>query len=225
MSRIKWLGQSGFQITAGSKTILIDPFLTDNPKAPIDADGIESADLICVTHDHMDHLGDSIEICKRTGAKFVGIFELGNYAESEGVENVVAINKGSTVEIEGVEVTMTKAFHSSERGSPTGFVLDTGEERIYHSGDTSIFGDMELIGNLYKPEVACLPIGGYYTMGPREAVEAVKLINPEAVVPMHYLTFPVLEQSADGFLKELERRAPEVKPVVLDPGEIHEFDF
>lgn len=223
MGSIKWLGQSGFEIKASDKTILIDPFLTDNPKAPISPDEIEGADLICVTHDHMDHLGDSIELCKQTGATFVGIFELGNYAESQGVENVVGMNMGATLDVKGVKVSMVQAFHSSQRGSPCGFILDFGEKRIYHAADTSLFGDMKLIGEYYEPEIACIPIGGYYTMGAREAVEAVKLIKPEAVIPMHYLTFPVLAQSADEFLEILEEEAPKVEPIVLNPGEIHEF--
>lgn len=223
MGSLKWLGQSGFEIKADEKTILIDPFLDDNPKAPIGSDEIEEADLVCVTHDHTDHLGDSIEICKRTGATFVGTFELGNFAESEGVENAIGMNIGATLEIKGIDVSMIKAFHTSNRGAPTGFVLDLGEKRIYHAGDTSLFGDMELISELYEPEIACLPIGSYYTMGPREAAEAVKMIGPEEVVPMHYLTFPVLEQSADEFLSELQEREVEAEAVVLDPGESHEF--
>lgn len=223
MNIIKWLGQSGFEIKTNQKTILIDPFLNDNPKAPIEANEITNADIVCVTHDHTDHIGDSIEICKRTKATFVGSFELGNYAESKGVENVKGINIGGTLEVEGINITMVQAFHSSEQGPPTGFVLDIGEETIYHAGDTGVFGDMKLIGELYEPEIACLPIGDYYTMGSREAAEAVKLINPEKVIPMHYLTFPVLEQSANNFLEELEKRDIEVEPVVLEPGESCEF--
>lgn len=223
MGSIKWLGQSGFEIRMGGKTVLIDPFLTDNPKAPIGADEIEEADLVCVTHDHMDHLGDSIEICKRTEATFLGTFVLGNYAESNGVENTIGTNIGATLEVEGVDVSMVQAFHTSERGAPTGYVLDLTEKRIYHAGDAGIFGDMELISKMHEPGIACLPIGGYYTMGPREAAEAVMLIDPEYVIPMHYLTFPVLEQSADGFVKELKDGKVEAKPIVLDPGETHEF--
>lgn len=223
MGSLRWLGQSGFEIKSGEKTVLVDPFLTENPKAPIGAEEIETADLICVTHDHRDHIGDSIEICKRTGATFLGTFELGKYAESEGVENTVGMNIGATLEIEGLNVSMVKAFHTSERGAPTGYVLDLGEKVIYHSGDTGIFGDMRLIGELYNPEIACLPIGSYYTMGPREAAEAVKMIEPEIVIPMHYLTFPVLEQSAKGFLEELRSRDLEVESVILNPGERYEF--
>lgn len=223
MGHLKWLGQSGFEIKSDEDTILVDPFLDENPKAPINSEDIKDADLVCVTHDHMDHLGDSIEICKQTGATFVGIFELSKYAESEGVENSVGMNIGATLEIEGIDISMVRAFHSSERGAPTGFILNLGDTKIYHAGDTSLFGDMELFGNFYQPEIACLPIGGYYTMGPREAAEAAKLIDPEYVIPMHFMTFPVLEQSAENFLNQLKKIAPQIEPIVLNPGETHKF--
>ncbi len=223
MGSIKWLGQSGFEIKSEEGTILIDPFLTDNPEAPIEAEEIEDVDVVCVTHDHMDHLGDSIEICKNTGATFVGIFELGSYAVSEEVEEVIGMNIGATEEVEGFDISMVKAFHSSDRAVPTGFVLGLDEKRIYHAGDTSIFGDMELISELYDPEIACLPIGDYYTMGAREAARAVELIEPEKVIPMHYKTFPVLDQSSDKFLEELKKADTEAEAIDLDPGEVYEF--
>lgn len=219
LNKIRWLGHSGFEIWVGEKTVLIDPFITENPKTPVNLKDINEADLICVTHDHMDHLGDSIEICKKTRATFIGIYELGNYAESRGVEDVIGMNIGATIEVKGIKVSMVQAFHSSQRGSPCGYILDSGEKRIYHAGDTGLFGDMKIIGEYYKPDVACLPIGGYYTMGAEEAVEAVKLIEPEMIIPMHYLTFPVLAKSANEFIKILGDKAPEIKPIVLDIGE------
>ncbi len=223
MGRIKWLGQSGFEIISEENTILIDPFLSENPKAPIETGEIEDADLVCVTHDHMDHLGDAIEICKENEATFLSTFELGNYAEEQGVEETIGMNIGGTIEIKNISVTMVQAFHTSERGAPVGYVLNQGEKSIYHAGDTGIFGDMKLIGEIYDPEIACLPIGDYYTMGPKEAAKAVELINPEIVVPMHYMTFPVLEQSADNFLNEVKSQNVEVQTVVLDPGKSFEF--
>lgn len=223
MGKLRWLGQSGFEITLEKNTILIDPFLSENPKAPIETNDIEEADLVCVTHDHMDHLGDAIQICKDNNATFLGTFELGNYAENQGVENTIGMNIGGTTEIKNISVSMVQAFHTSERGSPVGYVLDFGEESIYHAGDTGIFGDMKLIGELYEPKISCLPIGDYYTMGPETAAEAVEFIGPEVVIPMHYMTFPVLEQSADGFLDEVEARDIDVEPVVLDPGGVFEF--
>lgn len=223
LGTLRWLGQSGFEIKADDKVVLIDPFLSGNPKAPIGPEEIEEADLVFITHDHEDHWGDSVDICNRTGATFVGIFELANYANERGVEDVIGINIGATLDVEGIKVSMVRAFHSCRRGSPCGFVLNFNEKRIYHSGDTSLFEDMKLISELSKPEIACLPIGGYYTMGAREAVEAVKLIKPEAVIPMHYLTFPVLAESADEFVNLLKEKTPEIEPIILDPGEVYEF--
>ncbi|KXB09119.1 metal-dependent hydrolase [candidate division MSBL1 archaeon SCGC-AAA833F18] len=220
---MKWLGQSGFEIKAEGKITLVDPFLTDNPKAPISPKDIKEADLICVTHDHMDHLGDSINLAKRTGATFVSIFELGNYAENQGVENTVRMNMGATLDVKGVKVSMVQAFHSSQRGSPCGFVLDFGEERIYHAGDTSLFGDMKLIGEYYEPEIACIPIGGYYTTGPREAAIATSLIKPEIVVPMHYGTFPEIQQDPNEFAKLVESSVESVEVNILEPGEKFTF--
>lgn len=223
MSTLRWLGHSGFEITFDGKIILIDPFLTGNPKAPINASEIKRADLVCVTHDHMDHLGDSIEICKRTGATFVGIFELGTYAREQGVQNVIAMNLGGTVEVKGIKVSMVRAYHSATRGLPVGFILRLGKVKIYHAGDTSLFGDMREIGRTHKPNIACLPIGDYYTAGARDAAEATRLISPEVVIPMHYLTFPELAQSADDFVNFVKIKAPGVRVVVLEPGESYKF--
>ncbi len=223
MRKIRWLGQSGFEIKTNEITILIDPFISENPKAPIEISDIGEVDLVCVTHDHTDHLGDSVEICKKKDATFLGTFELGNYAESQGVENTIGMNIGGTTSTEDVSISMVKAFHTSERGAPVGYVLNLGEENIYHAGDTGIFGDMELIGKIHQPKIACLPIGDFYTMGPESAAEAVELIGCEVVIPMHFMTFPVLKQSADGFVEEVGARDLGVDVVVLDPGESFEF--
>lgn len=171
----------------------------------------------------MDHLGDSIEICKRAGTTFVGTFELGNFAESEGVENAIGMNIGGTLEIKGIDVSMVKAFHTSNRGAPTGFVLDLGEKRIYHAGDTSLFGDMELISELYEPEIACIPIGGYYTTEPKEAAAAMSLIKPEIVIPMHYGTFPEIQQDPNEFAEMAKSSVKDAEVKILEPGE--EFIF
>lgn len=223
MASIRWFGHSGFEIIADKKIILVDPFLTGNLKAAVKASDITRADIVCVTHDHSDHLGDAIDICKRTGATFVGVFELGNYAQAQGVTNVVAMNVGATLEVKGIKITMVQAFHSAERGSPVGFVFDVGKARIYHAGDTGLFSDMRMIGQLYKPDIACIPIGGYYTMGAREAAEAVRLLIPKIVFPMHYLTFPVLAQSADDFVNAIKDKGLGTQVVVLKPGESYNF--
>jgi L-ascorbate metabolism protein UlaG (beta-lactamase superfamily) len=222
VGRIRWLGHSGFEIELANKILLIDPWLTGNPLAAVTASDIKKADIVCVTHDHGDHLGDAVEICKRTGAPFVGIYELGVYAEEQGVKNVVGINIGGTAKVKGISITMVQAFHSSTRGAPTGFVIKAEEKTLYHAGDTGLFGDMKLIGEIHRPDVALIPIGDYYTMGPREAAEAVKLIKPAVVVPMHYQTFPVLEPSAENFVKLVKEKAPKVKVVALKPGDTYQ---
>jgi len=223
MARIKWLGHAGFEIRLAGKTVLIDPWLSGNPKAACKAADIKEADLVCVTHDHGDHLGDAFGICRRTGASFVGTYELSLYAQENGVKETVGINIGGTVDVEGVKVTMVQAFHTAERGVPTGFILRGEGKSIYHAGDTGIFGDMKLLSELYKPDVALLPIGGYYTMDPFEAAEAVRLIRPKVVIPMHYQTFPVLVPSADEFIRLVQEKTPAVKVVALKPGETYEF--
>jgi L-ascorbate metabolism protein UlaG (beta-lactamase superfamily) len=222
VERITWLGHSGFEIELANKILLIDPWLTGNPLAAVTASDIKKADIVCVTHDHGDHLGDAVEICKRTGATFVAIYELGVYAEEQGVKNVVGINIGGTVKVKGISITIVQAFHSSTRGAPTGFVIKAEEKTLYHAGDTGLFGDMKLIGEVHRPDVALIPIGGYYTMGPREADEAVKLIKPAVVVPMHYQTFLVLESSAENFVKLVKEKAPKVKVVALKPGDTYQ---
>jgi L-ascorbate metabolism protein UlaG (beta-lactamase superfamily) len=223
MATIRWFGHSGFEIIADKKVILVDPFLTGNPKAAVKASDITRADVVCVTHDHSDHLGDAIEICKRTGATFVGIYELGTHAQAEGVIDVVAMNIGATIEVKGAKITMVQAFHSAERGSPVGFVIDVGKARVYHAGDTSLFNDMRMVGQLYRPEIICIPIGGYFTMGAKEAAEAVRLLLPRVVIPMHYLTFPELAQSADDFVNAVKEKELGTQVVVLKPGESYNF--
>lgn len=223
MGKITWLGHAAFEIQLANKTILIDPWLNGNPKAAVKASDIKRADLVCVTHDHEDHFGDVIDICKRTGATFVGTFELSVFVQEQGVKDVVGINIGGTTEVNGVSVSIVQAFHTCKRGFPTGFILKAKDMSVYHAGDTGLFGDMQLIGEIHRPNIALIPIGGYYTMGAREAAEAVRLLKPSVVIPMHYLTFPVLAQSADAFANFVREKASQVKVVVLAPGETYEF--
>jgi L-ascorbate metabolism protein UlaG (beta-lactamase superfamily) len=223
VGKIRWLGHSAFEVELANKILLIDPWLTGNPLAAMKASDIKKTDVVCVTHDHGDHLGDAVEICKRTGAAFVGIHELGVYVGEQGVKDVVGINIGGTVNVKGINITLVQAFHSSNRGAPTGFIIKAEEKTIYHTGDTGIFGDMKLIGEIYRPDVALIPIGDYYTMGPKEAAEAVKLIKPTVVIPMHYQTFPVLSPSAEDFIKFVKVKAPKVKVVALKPGEVYQL--
>ncbi len=223
MGKIRWLGHAAFEIRLADKVILVDPFLDGNPVAACKASEIVEADIVCVTHDHDDHLGDAIPICRRTGATFIATYELSVYAQQQNVRDVIGLNVGGATEVRGIGIVVVQAFHTATRGSPTGFILYGEGKGIYHAGDTTVFRDMELIRELYRPNVALLPIGGYYTMGSREAAKAVELLKPDVVIPMHYGTFPVLASSADEFVKLAKERAPEVKVVVLGVGETYEF--
>jgi L-ascorbate metabolism protein UlaG (beta-lactamase superfamily) len=223
VARIRWLGHSGFEIELMNQIVLVDPWLDGNPSAPMGVANLKKADIVCVTHDHQDHLGDAVQICKQTGATFVGIHELSVYAREEGVKETAGINIGGTVDVKGIRISMVQAFHSSTRGAPTGFIIKAEGKTIYHAGDTGLFGDMQIIGETHRPDIALIPIGGYYTMGPGEAAEAVKLIKPAIVIPMHYQTLPVLAPSAEGFVKIVKEKTPEVKVIVLKPGGAYRF--
>jgi L-ascorbate metabolism protein UlaG (beta-lactamase superfamily) len=223
LASIKWLGHACFQIEIANKTILIDPWLNGNPMSPIKSKDIKKADIVCVTHDHIDHLGDAFEVCKSTNATFVSNFEIGLYAEKHGLKSIIGMNIGGSISIDDLQITMVQAFHSSNRGAPCGFIIKSEGKSIYHAGDTGLFSDMKLIGKLYKPDVALIPIGGYYTMGPVEAAEAVELLNPKTVIPMHYMTFPILESSGDRLIKILKEKGIQVNVILLKPGESYMF--
>lgn len=160
---------------------------------------------------------------KEQGQLFVAVIDLAACAEDEGVKRVEGLNIGGTIDVNGVKLSVVQAFHTAGKGVPTGVMVEGESKIVYHAGDTGIFGDMQLLGQLYKPDVALLPIGGYYTMDAKQASEAVKLLNPKAVIPMHYKTFPALAQSADEFVKYVKEKAPQVKVAVLKPGESYQF--
>jgi len=223
LTKVTWFGHAAFKIEIANRIVLVDPWLSGNPTSPVKALEITKADIVYVTHDHGDHLGDAIDICKRTGATFVANIELGDFAKENGVKNVEGLNIGGSVEVKGIRLLITQALHTDSRGAPTGVIVEGEGKRVYHAGDTGLFGDMSLIGELYKPDLALIPIGGYYTMGAKEAVEAVKMLKPKAVIPMHYKTFPVLAQSADEFVKIVKEKVPKVKVVTLKPGESYQF--
>lgn len=217
---IKWLGHSAFEITTSTdKSIFIDPWI-ENPLSPVSLDDISKADLVLVTHDHFDHIGNTVDICKKTSAMVVTNPETSNKLSQSGVENVIGINIGGSVEpIDGVKVTMVQAFHSSESGCPAGFLLHIDGKIIYHAGDTGIFSSMELLGDLYDINVALIPIGSVFTMDSYQAARSLRLLKPDFVIPMHYGTFPGLVKDAKEFLDLAKRESPDVKVVVLKPGE------
>jgi len=225
--KITWLGHSAFRFdTPTGKVVLLDPWL-ENPMAPQSAQEISRVDLILVSHGHADHVGNTVEIAKRTGARVIAIHELALFFQNAGVVHAGGMNKSGTTSADGITVTMVEASHSSgiESGhdifpgaDPAGFVI-TFENgvTVYHAGDTGVFSDMKLIAELYKPDVAILPIGGLYTMGPREAAKACALLKPLTIIGMHYGTFPPLA----GTPEELKKFLPpnqRKKVKILQPG-------
>ena len=222
--KITWLGHSAFLIE-GNDRVLVDPYLTGNPKAAVPADKV-ACDIVCVTHGHGDHLGDAVEIARRNGATVAAILEMSNFLERAGVKSV-RFNLGGTAKIRNTSITMVPAFHSSSIGAPglefsaampVGLVIDSGKV-VYHAGDTCVFGDMKLIGDMYEPEVALLPIGGFFTMDPKQAAIAAKLLHPKKVVPMHYGTWPPIEVDPKEFERLVKKASPKTKTVILKPGE------
>ena len=222
--KITWLGHAAFLIEGRDK-VLVDPFLTGNPKASTSPEDVD-CDIICVTHGHADHLGDAVDIARRTGATVASIVEMSMYIERCDVKSI-GFNLGGTAKVNETEITMVPAFHSSSIGAPglefsaampVGLVIDSGKP-VYHAGDTCVFGDMKLIGELYRPEVSLLPIGGFFTMDPRQAALAASLLGSKTVVPMHYGTWEPIEQDPEEFASLVEKSSPGTKTVVLKPGE------
>ncbi len=210
MNTITWHGHSAFAITTPEQTILIDPWFDGNPAAQTQGKSV-AADLVLVTHDHGDHIGQALGICMRTGATLGCIVELAAKMKAQGLPesqilNGIGFNIGGTVRHKGVAVTMTQACHSCETGVPVGFIirLENGYT-IYHAGDTAVFSTMAMWGKLYKIDLALLPIGGVFTMDAAQAALAAMMLRARKVVPMHWGTFPALEQSTAAFKKELDK--------------------
>lgn len=227
-NKITWLGHAGFKITtAYGKVVLIDPWI-NGPTCPENYKTFDRVDLLLATHCHSDHFSDVVPLALKHKPQVGVIFEAGVWLESKKVENVMMMNKGGTLKAADVEFTMVHAYHSNSivddgkilnAGEPAGFVLRLpGGLTVYHAGDTNLFGDMHLIGEMYHPHVALLPIGDVFTMGPREAAQAIRLLGVRHVVPMHYGTFPLLTgtpaalKSESGDVAGLEIHA-------LKPGE------
>lgn len=200
---LTFLGHSGFLISDGSVTVAIDPFLTGNPMATMKADAVE-CDHIVVTHGHADHFSDVPGIAKRTGAKVFAAFEICNYLEENGIENLEPMNPGGKVKTDFGFVALTPAFHSSSfegryMGQPCGAVVNIADTTLYHTGDTALFEEMKIIADLYRPEIAMICCGDRFTMGPDHARFAAEWINAPHVIPIHYKTWPLLVDDISEF--------------------------
>jgi L-ascorbate metabolism protein UlaG (beta-lactamase superfamily) len=217
--KITWIGHSALKLE-GSKTVFIDPFLSGNPVASMGLDKVTKADAVVVTHDHGDHLGDGYAICKKTGAVLVAIYEIAEAASRQGL-NAEGMNIGGTVNVNGIAISLVPAFHTGGLGgTATGAVVEIDGKKVYHAGDTGLTMEMQLIGEMYTPDIAFLPIDGRFNMGPRLAAKAVELLNVPKVVPFHYDTFPLVKGSPEEF-KQLVGNKSQV--IILKPGECIEI--
>ena len=224
MVEVRYLGHSAVLLTDGKTRIVIDPFLTGNPMAALGVGEVQ-ADLILVTHAHGDHFGDSVALSKKGGV-VVSTFEIATYAEKHGAKSV-PMNLGGTYRFEGGWLKWVPAWHSSSfpdgtyGGMPMGVVVELGGKRIYHAGDTALFSDMRLIGEMGL-DLALLPIGDHFTMGPEDALKALELLRPKKVVPIHYNTFPPIRQDGEAFAQRAREKG--VEGQALKPGEVRRLD-
>jgi L-ascorbate metabolism protein UlaG (beta-lactamase superfamily) len=229
MATLTWHGHSCFTlVTDGGERIMFDPYLDDNPVADIRSDAVEKLDYILVTHGHFDHFGDAIGLARRTGAKLVATFEVVAFAQTKGVENAHPMHIGGGHRFPFGYAKLTPALHGGQvagdeegayTSAPGGWWLDlAGGKRLYHAGDTALLMEMQLLQG--KVDVALLPIGDNFTMGPEDAVLAVDFIRPRVVIPMHYNTFEVIQQDPNEFARQVGDRA---EVVVLNPGDSYQF--
>ncbi len=229
--RLTFIGHATW-LLEGYKNVLIDPFITSNPQAQAAGITVESlldkVDLVVITHGHFDHIENALDFGKR-GIPVVGVFEVAEYLRINGATNTVGCNIGGWFEVGGVKMVYTPAVHSSSLikengetiylGNPAGVVVELDGVRVYHTGDTALFGDMALIGELYKPDVMLLPIGSLFTMGIPEAVKAVELVKPKVAIPMHYNTWPPIEANPEVFAQAVAECCSETQVIIVNPGE------
>jgi L-ascorbate metabolism protein UlaG (beta-lactamase superfamily) len=229
-TRITWLGHATVLVeTAKGTRVLIDPFIAQNPSYPTEYVLPEKIHFILLTHGHGDHISDVVPVAQKHGSTVVAIYELASYVAAKGVEHTIGMNLGGTVQLDDVAATMVEAKHSAgaedEQGThyvgvAAGYVLTiTDGPVLYHAGDTAVFGDMKLIGELYGPKVAMLPIGGHFTMGPKEAAWATRLLEPEMVLPLHFGTFAPLKGTPEQLAALVDGS---VRVVEWKPGEMVE---
>jgi L-ascorbate metabolism protein UlaG (beta-lactamase superfamily) len=222
---IRFLGHACFELSEGDTRVLIDPFLSENPKAPVGPDEVDPTHIF-LTHGHFDHWGDVEDIAKRTGAQCVAVMELAGELGDKGVENVADPNLGGTVKFDWGWVKLVPAWHTSTTpdgtvNTPAGLLIGIGGKTIYHLGDTALFSDMKLVAHRGDPiDVALMCIGGHYTMDRLDAVVATEFIEPGTVIPCHYDTFPPIETDAEAFKSEVESQTS-AKVAILQPGETH----
>ena len=228
--KLTWYGHATWGLEAEGKQVIIDPFFTGNPACKTEASEVNPSTIL-ITHAHNDHVGDAVDIAKRTGAKIITVNELANYLGAKDVD-VAGGNHGGTIAFDGGSAKFTQAWHSSSyndengnvvaTGIPAGFIVRFGGKTMYFAGDTGLFGDMALIGD-EGLDLAVLPIGDNFTMGPEDAVRAAKLLKAKAVAPGHYNTFPLIEQDGAKFIADVEA-ATDSKGILLQPGESVELD-
>jgi L-ascorbate metabolism protein UlaG (beta-lactamase superfamily) len=221
---IRFLGHAAVELTDGQTSVLVDPFISGNPKAAVEASELNPTHIF-LTHGHGDHYGDIEEIAKRTGAMCVAIVEIANELQEKGIENVADPNIGGTVEFDGGWVRLVPAWHTSTTPGgtvtiPAGLVINLGGKTVYHVGDTGLFTDLQLVKARDHIDVALVPIGGHYTMDRHDAVTAADWIGADTVIPIHYNTFPPIETDDQAFKSDVESKTSS-KVVILQPGETH----
>ncbi len=225
--RLTWYGHSCWRIDTPDGILLTDPYLSENPAAAIKPDQVQT-NYILVSHGHFDHWGDTVDIAKRTGAEVICNFEIANYCKEQGVAKAHDLHIGGSKEFPFGRVKLTIAHHGSSfpggryAGTACGFLITAGDKRIYYAGDTALYSDMKLIGD-EGIDVAMMPIGDNYTMGPEDAVKAAKLVRAKVLFPMHYNTFDLIAQDPAAFAKRVVKSLPKTKVVVLKPGESYEI--